>query len=220
MRLFKQKRDYSSRPLDWLRTGGRANLEFANRFFAELSLVASERRSAKEGIGRPILFPFRDDFRRLISDQSIDVLRYVFLIDRDPLLRSVGIWLLSHSANRCQLLGIEEYCDDPSPMVRKHVARALYRLEARQLLQRMSADHPLDLAVQWFAQAGPNQTDFEERLRRYSEHVDHATAQAATEAEPMSFWARFEKWYLTPPKSNWYLRRILERLRHYIHGGH
>ena len=209
MNLFKQKPGYSSRPLDWLHTGGRGKRAAARRFFRHLSdtcAVDSARATA------PRLLCYRTDFRRLVADEQV-VLFQRYLSDANPLVRSLAVWMLGQCANRCNLLGIENYCQDASPMVRKHVAKALYRLEAHQILREMSLRYPSDAAVQWFAQDKPNNTRFEERLSDFSRHVVTSQPQHLDSAEPMTFWARFENWLLTPPKSNSYIRAILERIR-------
>ena len=214
MKLFKQKASDSSRPLEWLWSGGRANREAAIRFLGQLSKDLASSPSEEYS---PRLLAYRDDFRRLIKDDQEAVLQ-LYLQAVDPTMRSLAVWMLRFSANRCQLLGIEQLCDDPSPMVRKHVAKALYRLEARQQLREMAAQHPNDVAVQWIAKERPNAATFEQRLHRFSQQVDHSMVDEATKAEPMTFWARFEDWFLTPAKSRAMIRRILERIKHSIHG--
>lgn len=217
MSLFKQKPSYSSRPLEWLFSGGRANRERARRFFDHLKELSADALSKQASNPSTRLLSCRDGFRRVLRDNPVDVISG-HLYDPDPLIRSVAIWLLSQSANRCQLLSIDDYYDDPSPMVRKHVAKALYRLEALQPLQDMARDFPEDAAVRWFAQPRPNELDFTEWLRRFAGHVDPSTAESAARSEPMTLWTRFEDWFLTPPKSRRYIRRILLRIHNAVRG--
>ena len=53
---------------------------------------------------------------------------------------------------------------DPSPQIRKHVAKALRRLEAWSLLDEMAAAYPDDDKIQWFANAPTTHRPFAERL--------------------------------------------------------
>ena len=192
-------------------TGGRANRHAARRFLGQLSDLHNQSPPKNR------LLYYRSDFRRLLADQPVEVFRE-YLFDVDPLTRSVAVWLLSHCATRCALFGIDRRCDDRSPVVRKHVAKALYRLEARQLLRDMAEAFPRDRAVQWYAVAKPNDVDFRDRLQRFAQHADHSQMAAATRAEPMALWSRFENWLRSPPKSRGYMRRVLKRVRRAVRG--
>lgn len=211
MNLFKRKPGYVVGPLDWIWTGGRSNRQAACSFLNQIESISKHSSPGNR------LYCYRNDFRRLIADHPIDVF-LISMLDRDPLTRAVAVWLTSREASRFLLLDIDRRCDDPSPLVRKHVAKALHRLEARQLLREMAERYPEEPAVQWYAQAKPNAVEFRDRLKRFSENSDHSQIEPAARAQPMTLWSRFENWLLSPPKSRSYMRRVLKRVRRAVRG--
>ncbi len=211
MNSLTLERGYAAKSLDWLWTGGRANSYAARRFLEALKSLPAEASPKNR------LLHYRHDFRRLLEDRPIEVFRE-HLFAADPLTRSVAVWLLSRCITRFALCDIDRCCDDPSPSVRKHVAKALYRLEACQLLRDMADRYPQDGALQWFAQAKPNDIDFRDRLERFSKHSSQSQIKMATDVEPMTLWSRVEDWFLSPPKSRSYMRRVLNRIRRAVRG--
>jgi len=129
------------------------------------------------------------------------------------------IWLLSQYADRFRLRGIDYFCEDPSPTVRKHVAKALRRLEAWQLLDRMVTAYPGDDVVGWFAKAPIRKLELSEKLRRYKAGVDDSRSEEVATPSRMPFWALERNWERTPPKSVLLIRRVLRRIRHWVRWG-
>jgi hypothetical protein len=215
---FKQKPTYRARPGDWVAGAGHARRKAAGRFLHELS---SYRRRIQELYGvAPItwLLAFRNDFRRIQGDETVAVLRD-FLRYGDPDLRHIAVWLLSQCADRFRLRGITDYRDDPSPQVRKHVAKALRRLEAWYLLDEMARLDRDNKTIQWFARAPNNYRPFDERLASFVRTLDDSYADEAIAPSRMPFWAFERSWERTPPKTVLYIRRMLRRIRHWVRWG-
>jgi hypothetical protein len=186
-----------------------------------LNQLASHRRNIVESKGAPPLtwlLIFREDFRRMRGDETVSGLRD-FLKYGDPSLRHVGIWLLSQCADRFRLRGISEYSDDPSPQVRKHVAKALRRLEAWYLLDEIARANRDNRTIQWFAYAPINDRPFVERLANFVSTVDHSHAGEVFTNSRMPFWALERSWERTPPKSVLFIRRMLRRIRRWVRAG-
>jgi hypothetical protein len=103
--------------------------------------------------------------------------------------------------------------------VRKHVAKALRRVEAWSRLDEMANAYPDDAAIQWFAKAPLTHRPFRERLSRYVQSVDDSHAGEVSTPSRMPYWARESSWDYTPPKSIRFIRRMLRRIRHWVRWG-
>jgi hypothetical protein len=217
---FNQKPSYRATPGDWVRAGGHARSLAAHRFLNQLVCYRNYLRQLHLGEELPItwLLGFRNDFRRLILDENLAVI-HSFMLVGDDQLRPIAIWLTSQLANRTRLFDIEEYCDDPSPVVRKHVAKALRKLEAWPLLGKMLTADPDDAKLHWFASAPIRQRPFSESLEKYSQTVDQSHADEVVTPSRMPFWRRESFWERTPPKSVLAIRRVLRRIRHLVRWG-
>jgi hypothetical protein len=217
---FKHKPSYHARPSDWINSGGHAHSNAAQRFLTELSIYFTRVVKASDDprLRRTWLLPFRDDFRRMLSHETSAAARG-YAAWGDARLRHVFIWLLSHSADRFRLRGISNYCNDLSPQVRKHVAKALRRLEAWSLLDEMARSYPEDPRIQWFASARVTRRPFSERLSSFVRSVDDSHADEVVTPSRMPFWAAERSWDYTPPKSVLLIRRMLRRIRHWVRWG-
>ena len=152
------------------------------------------------------------------GDETVVAIRH-FVYAGDPTLRHIFIWLLSQAADRFRLRGISDFCYDPSPQVRKHVAKALRRLEAWWLLQEMARAFPDDATVQWFAHAPLSHRPFPDRLRNFVRNVDDSHADEVVTPSRMPFWRLEREWEGRGPKSVWYIRVMLWRIRRWVRGG-
>ncbi len=220
MSAFDQKPRYASRPLEWFTSGGRASRSAAERFLGELSLRLYKVNFPDHvhTAASPQLLPYREDFRQLIAHQETIPVLQRYLRDGEPLIRSLAFWLLSKHANRILLLGLENRCCDPSPQARKHLAKALRRLEAWPLLETMVAEHPEDAKVAWFARLTPIQKDYRDRLANYTSGIDQTHSTAAVGPSRMPLWFRDEYWGGVPPKSIEFMRELLRRIQTLVHG--
>lgn len=166
------------------------------------------------------LIPFRDDFRQLIHDDAAPIIARHLRYDSGE-LRALYIWLLSKFADRCRLLGIDEYANDPSPVVRKHVAKTLRSLEAWRLLDAMVTANPANETIHWFAKAPTRKREFPERLRNYVDYVDQSQSAEAVGPSRMLYWSLYNPWQGRPPKSLSFIRRVLLHIRSLLRGnGH
>ena len=215
MNSFKHKPSFDSRAWDWLLLGPLARERAASRFVRQLSAYLDD--CLLEHRTGPTLLPLREAFRKIFAvDPGPGIAEG--LQDANPLVRSTIIWILSRSQRHCVLPLVEDLADDPSPLVRKHVARALRRLEAWTALKWMSSRHPDDRAVQWFAKRPPIRVSFQERLAHYASRVDNSRAPLAAGPSRMKVWRCQQHWSGQPPKSPDWIRTILLRIQRCIRG--
>lgn len=220
MSIFDQKPRLHSRPWEWLFTGGRSTYAATDRFLSQLceSFNSTKGSAGEPGTVRSRLLALRGDFRQIMQHTESAPALQIYRHNINPMIRAIAIWLLSRHANRFVLLGIEERRDDFSPMVRKRVARALRRLEARELLAEMADAYPEDVAVQWYAHFQPNPKTYSQRLENFVNSVGRNQATPVVEKTRMPLWFRDEYWSGTPPKSLEYIRTLLKRIHSLVHG--
>jgi hypothetical protein len=168
-------------------------------------------------MGTTWLLPLRNEFRRVLSESSTAIHCARLLGDGGELI-PIYIWLLSNFADRTRLLGIDRFCNHHSPIVRKHVAKTLRRLEAWQQLDTMAKAYPSDQTIQWFAYAPTTKRKFFERLQRFKVHLDDSHMSEVGTASKMSYWSLFTPWQGKPPKDAALIRRILLRIRRWVRG--
>jgi hypothetical protein len=217
---FNQKPRFQASPSDWIQGGGHARVNAVQRFLRELAIYFRRvvKFSPSLSSGHFWLLPFREDFRKILTDENAAAIRG-FVNWGDPALRHVFIWLLSHSADRFRLRGISDHRNDLSPQVRKHVAKALRRLEAWSILNEMARMYPEDARIQQFARTPRIKRPFGERLSNYVRTVDDSRADEVATPSRMQFWAAERAWDRTPPKSVELIRRMLRRIRHWVRWG-
>lgn len=173
---------------------------------------------------RTWLLPFRNDLRQLLMgfdsrfDGVVEVVRYYLLTCPRPMI-AICIWLESEFSDRTRLYDLKSFHLDPSPQIRRHVAKALRRLEAWSYLRVMAAANPGDAKIQWFATAPTTHASFAERLRKYKRCVDDSHAGEVETPSRMPFWTGASSWERTPPKSVAYIRRMLRRIRFWVRWG-
>lgn len=218
MSVFDQKMSLGSSVRRWFGSGGWSNYAATEHFFC---LLREEFNTPKSGDLNQThvasrLLPLRDDLRRIMQlPQSVRVLQRG-MKDINPLIRAISVWLLSKHANRFLLLGIETTQSDYSPLVRKRTARALRKLEARELLAEMASEYPEDEALQWYATFTANPKTHRERLEKYVASVRSPDAIPNANESPIPLWFRDEYWSGSPPKSVQYIREILWRIRRLV----
>jgi hypothetical protein len=85
----------------------------------------------------------------------------------------------------------------------------------------MASEFPADVTVQKYsgAECQPPKRPFAERLKSFSGNVDKSHAAEAVGPSRMPYWSRDDPWEGRPPKSVWYIRWILWRIRRWVHGG-
>ena len=145
---------------------------------------------------------YRADFRKLFGRTPAATIQ-LYLAACSEEMRPFGVWLLGKCVNRFMLLSVPDFRWDFSEKVRKQVARTLWRLEAWHLLDEMAAEFPNDEKVQWYAAVRSRRPaqPMGDRLRRFSEHVDHSHAADLVGPSRMSFWSRFDPWMLAAKKA-------------------
>jgi hypothetical protein len=168
--------------------------------------------------GRDWLLPYRDEFRRAIQFGRLESIK-LYLVDCPTEMVPVGVWLWAQCADRFRLYGLSAFCNDQSPLVRRHVAKALRRLEAWALLDEMAAACPDDARIQWFAHAHTTRRPFPDRLENFTRNVDDSHADEVFNPSRMPFWALERSWDYTAPKSVALIRRMLRRIRHWVRWG-
>jgi hypothetical protein len=173
---------------------------------------------------RTWLLPFRHELRHILAgfdfrfDGVVEVVRYYLLTCPRPMI-AICIWLEGEFSDRTRLFDLKTFHKDPSPQIRRHVAKGLRRLEAWPLLRVMAAANPDDARIQWFANAPTAHAPFAERLRKYKQSVDDSHADEVATPSQMPLWMGVSTWERTPPKSVAYIRRMLRRIRFWVRWG-
>ena len=180
----------------------------------EAEMADAEHRAAP----RSWLLSYRDDLRWAIQHTRIESIK-LYLTRCPPEMVPIAIWLWGKCADRFRPYGLSAFCFHDSPMVRKHVAKALRRLEAWSLLDEMVRGFPEDERIRWFATAPISHGPFEERLANFKRNVDDTHAGEVVTPSRMPFWAAERAWGRTPPKSVELIRRMLRRIRHWVRWG-
>lgn len=216
--VFEQKPSFNASLWDWFRGAGHSRA--TRRFLRDLSIYRHSLVVVRGFAPLPHvwLLPFRDDFRQMKSMGAVaeiqDFVRY-----GDGEMRHVGIWLLSQQASRFELLEIDRYCYDSSATVRKHVAKALRRLEVWNLIVEMPETFANDAWINCFTPSLNDHRPFRERLEDFARNVDDSHASEVATPSRMPYWAMRQEWEYTPPKSRELIRRMLRRIRHWVRWG-
>ena len=113
----------------------------------------------------------------------------------------VCAWVFSRLSNRSNVFELKSLQRRMVPSTRRHLAKALRRLQAWPLLIELAAENPSDARIQWFAHAGLSQLSFAKRLERFAANVDDSQAGEVRTPSQMPFWAADRRWYRSPPKS-------------------
>lgn len=174
---------------------------------------------------RSVLLPFRSELRTLVAgfdsrcnNGEVDIVRY-YLLTCPRTMIAICIWLIGRFTDRMHLYELKTFRHDSSPHVRRHVAKALRRLEAWRLLREMAKADPSDARIQWFAGAPTTHRTFAERLRNFASNLDDSHAGDVATPSRMPFWAQEDSWDRTSPKSVLFIRRMLRRIRHWVRWG-
>jgi hypothetical protein len=204
----------------WRRLENRA-LELLRRIEARQASLAEEPLQNRCNAW---LFPFRDEIRELFygvdfrcHEGQLETLRYYLATCPRPMI-PICLWLMSRCTHRFHLYEIKEFCNDPSPHVRRHLAKALRKLEAWKLLEGMAATYPGNSAIQWFANAPTSRRSYAERLARYVENIDATNTVEVVSPSRMPYWSLYNPWQGKPQKSLALIREILWRIRQWVHG--
>jgi hypothetical protein len=191
----------------------------------ELAMNQADESSPRDAHGLYWLLPYRARFRRLLekhrepfSRLDLGAIRYYMAYCPAEMI-PICAWLIGRCASRFRLYGLAELSRGSSRQVRKHLAKALWRLEAWHVLDEMASRYPHDEKVQWFANSVTVHRRFDERLKNYLADVDDSYADEVITPSQMPFWALQTSWDVTPPKSVAAIRRILERIRHWVRWG-
>jgi hypothetical protein len=166
------------------------------------------------------LMSYRVGLRRVIEKPDIARI-LLFLAECPREMRPLGVWLLGQCADRNRLHNLRYFCGDPSPKVRKHVARALRRNSAWHLLAAMARAFPNDPIVRQIhskANEPITKRPFAARLKSYTRNVDDSHAAEAVGSSRMPYWSRYTPWQGRPAKSLEFIRSILLHIRRLLRG--
>jgi hypothetical protein len=165
------------------------------------------------------LLPFRHDFRLIEYYEPVVGLMWWAERGAGP-CRKIAIWLLGRIPYGCDVSVLARCRFDADFRVRRHAAKALWRMGAWAALRDLAADDP-DRVVRRIAEhAARPPTDFATRLSRYLRDEVHAQALASRpRRERPRLYLKATPGVGLPPKSPWFIRMILERIRRLVHGG-
>jgi hypothetical protein len=188
----------------------------------EAASVRMQEKGAADTSNRNWLLPYRRELRRLLAGfdsrydkTEIDVVRCYLLACPQSMI-AICVWLMGEFSDRKHLHGLTIFRHDPSPQIRRHIAKALRRLEAWSYLRDMADANRDDARIQWFATAPTPHAPFAKRLENYKRCVDDSHAGEVATPSRMPFWTGVRSWERTPPKSVVYIRRMLRRIRRWV----
>ena len=171
------------------------------------------------------LLPFRNELRELLmgfdarcNNDDVDAVR-CYLLTCPRAMIAICVWLVGEYSDRKHLYELKTFRHDPSPQIRRHVAKALRQLEAWSFLREMAVANRDDARIQWFAGAPTPHAPFAKRLENFKRCVDDSHAGEVATPSRMSFWTNVSSWERTPPKSVAYIRRMLRRIRFWVRAG-
>jgi hypothetical protein len=171
------------------------------------------------------LLPFRARLRRIIAackthgqQGEAAAIRY-YLAYCPPGMIPICVWLIGKCCDRFHSYPISEICRHQSAQYRKHIAKALKRLEEWWMLEDFARLYPDDATVQRIAAPTTTHRPFRQRLLQYSRLVDDSHAGEVATPSHMPYWARDDQWERTPPKSVLFIRRMLRRIQHLVRWG-
>jgi hypothetical protein len=171
------------------------------------------------------LLPYRNDLRRIYvgfharcNDFQVDAIQ-LYMRRYPESMTPLCVWLIGKCVDRFRLYGLAGLWNDPSPVVRRQVAKALRRAEAWSQLAEMARAYPDDDRIVWYATAPPTHRPFAQRLTNYVGSIDDSHADEVETPSRMSYWTLEKEWKYTPPKSRDLIRRMLRRIRHWVRWG-
>lgn len=187
------------------------------RFLTDL-LVRRDELQSSDQLTSAWLLPYRAELRGILEDKPCAGL-WRYARDRSPedACLPVAIWLLGRTAWRGCTYELEEVGSDRVPAVRRHLARALSRVEAWPRLRELAATYPDDRRLQALFRVGQSER-FTENLKRFVQHVDDSHAAEAALASRMPLWMRDELGEETPPKSASWIRQMLLSIQRWVRG--
>lgn len=154
------------------------------------------------------LCSFREDFRWIVERRPIRGLVWCSIYRDDP-TRNIAIWLLGQIRNRSVMSVVASFQGDESDSVRKDVAKALRRMGAWKQLREMANDP--DPAVKRIATERASKP-FHQRLDWYL-HDDVRPFAVSTRPQQVNFALKHQQFSGCPPKSGFYIRQVLMRIR-------
>jgi hypothetical protein len=164
------------------------------------------------------LRPILEGFDSRCNNGEVDIVRY-YLLTCSQRMIPICVWLIGRFADRMHLYELTTFRHSRSPQLRRHVAKALRRLEGWSYLRDMAKANPGDARIQWYATAPTVHGPFAERLRKYKSHVKTGDGDDVAAPAHMPFWSLEKHWSYTPTKSVLYIRRILRRIRRRVRWG-
>ena len=216
-------RDYARRNHFW--AGGITMTPFYRllmRMEAASLLASKLSRAEQKRHAWPLRF--RRELRKLFIEFDIrmnagelEILR--FYMHRCPTtMLPVCAWVFSRLSNRSNVFELKSLQRRMVPSTRRHLAKAMRRLQAWPLLLELAAENSGDARIQWFAHAGPTQLSFAKRLERFAASMDDSQAGEVRTPSQMPFWAADRRWHRSPPKSAAFIRRVLRHIQRLVRG--
>jgi len=160
-----------------------------------------------------ILLALRKEFRAI--QRNCPVTGLVWCVERgDTDTLRLAIWLLGRVGNRYATSVVAAQSRDDDVRIRKVAAKALRRMEAWAELREIAVreDDPVVRRIAMSAETPPR--EFSERMGTFLDN-DVEVVETPDEASPgaKSLYVNTTIGDGTPPKSRWYIRLILERIR-------
>jgi len=183
------------------------------RFLVELEDYLS---SAGPTGGPRWLLPFRDDFRRIVAHEPTVGLVQC-LRQEGGEQRRLAIWLLGRIGGQRAISIVAVYRWDPDVRVRRHVARALLRMEGWQYLRDVAREEVDPVARRFAVLAELPPRPFSERVGRFlCRDVRSPAPPRNKDSGSCPFYLGARVGGGLPPRSPEFIRAILERIRRLV----
>jgi hypothetical protein len=165
------------------------------------------------------LLSFRGDFRAILADEPIPEMLWCVVFGKG-LSRRIATWLLGRVRYHRGVAVLATHCQyEADPALRRQVAKAFLRLEAWSQLRDMAALDRDPIVRRIAASASRPPAAFQGRLSRFlNEDVKASAVPAGPRRERPTFFVNATPGVGLPPKSPWFIRMILERIRRLVHG--
>lgn len=199
-----------------------------------LDLLDSEMADAERQHERIDLLGLREEFRYFLKRRpAVGIRVWLYGNAGQHAAAPVAVWLLGRCCSSPATLQAGGLIDQVSPAsltlqvaqlineeapvtFGRHLAKTLRRLQAWHDLQRLAVSFPQDDTIQRYAKRLTRHS-FDERLARFSQHVDHSLAPQAANVSRMPLWLSTEFWFGQPARESSLFRAILWRIHRLVH---
>jgi len=160
------------------------------------------------------LMRFREQVRDIEWDGQRAALTYVVLVTRDPAVRRLAIWLRGRCGGTLGTRVISRFAFAPDMLLRKDATRALKRMHAWSTLREVAQFDSVPRIRRMARQSPPK--PYTSRLSSFLGNVTPRKQSCGDVRLKIAESVDFSSG--RPPKSSWWIRIMLERIRSLVRG--